>query len=154
MIPMDRNTLILLVAGVLVTLVVITINIYVAGMVFIVVLAIAMVMAIMQDSSSLPANIIIELSEDAKTAIIRNTGSAPAEKIHVALVPANIEFDIPSLGPDESGEHDLGTMVGNVKAIIRFEDGKGNTYSRTVMLSASGGPYDPFKPAFPLFSWK
>ncbi len=63
---------------------------------------------IMQDTTGIP-EIVAKLSEDAKGIVLTNTGNARAEKIHVALVPSNIEFDIPSLDVDSTYEYSLGS---------------------------------------------
>ena len=153
MVCMDRKTVILLAAGLLITIVVFFISIYAAGILFVVLIAIVMSLLIMQDSVSLP-DIVAELREDAKAVIIRNTGNADARKIHVALVPLNIEFDLPTLPADASSEYALETMIGEVKTVVSFEDDAGNIFSRSHRLSSGRETFEPFKPMIPLFRWK
>jgi hypothetical protein len=150
---MDRKLQILLVAGIIVTIAAILINIYLAGIIFVILVAIIMSLMIMQDTRCLP-DIAAELKADAKGIIIRNSGNAIARKIHVALVPVNIEFDVPSLAADEVFEYALDTMINEVKVVIRFENELGNTLNRTFQLSSVGESYEPLKPMIPLFGWK
>jgi hypothetical protein len=150
---MDRKIQILLVAGIIITLGAFVISIYLAGIVFLILVAIVMSLMIMQDSTFLP-DIAVELRADAKAIIIRNSGNAPAKEIHVALVPANIEFDITSLAADEVYEHAMGAMIEEVKVVITFENEKGTTFSRTFPLSALGEGFEPLKPMIPIFGWK
>lgn len=150
---MDRKLQILLVAGIIVTIAAFLINIYLAGIIFVILVAIIMSLMIMQDTRCLP-DIAAELKSDAKGIIIRNSGNAIARMIHVALVPVNIEFDVPSLAADEVFEYELDTMINEVKVVIRFENELGNTFTRTFQLSSIGESYEPLKPMIPLFGWK
>ena len=150
---MDQKTRILIVAGLLITVVVFFINIYAAGIVFVILAAIVMTLLIMQDSASLP-DIVVELNPDAKGITLRNSGSAAAHKIHVALVPENIEFDLDSLQADALSVYHLEKMVAEVKVVVTFENEKNEAFSRTWQLSSSGESYDPLKPMIPFFRWK
>jgi hypothetical protein len=150
---MDRKIQILLVSGIILTLIIFLINIYAAGIFFVILLAAVMCLQIMQDSSFHP-DIAVELREDAKAIVLRNTGNSPAAKIHVALVPENIEYDIPSLAVDESHEHLLDCMITTVKVVVSFENERGDTFSRSYKLSAYGDGFEPLKPMIPLFGWK
>jgi hypothetical protein len=150
---MDRKTAILLVPGLLITIIVFFISIYAAGILFVVLIAIVMSLLIMRDSASLP-DIVAELREDAKAVIIRNTGNSDAKKIHVALVPLNIEFNLSSLPADATYEYALEKMIGKVKTVVTFENDTGNTFSRSYRLSSGEETFEPFKPMIPLFKWK
>lgn len=150
---MDQKTRILIVAGLLITVVIFFINIYAAGIVFVILIALVMTLLIMQDSASLP-DIVAELNPDAKGVTIRNSGNAVAHKIHVALIPENIEFDLDSLQPDAVSVYSLEKMVREVKIVVTFENEKNNVFTRTWQLSSSGESYDPLRPMIPLFRWK
>jgi len=150
---MDQKTVLLLVAGLIVTAVAFAFSIYAGGIVFIILAAIVMTRLIMQDTLCLP-DVVAELRDDAREIIIRNAGNAAAKKIHVALVPENIEFDIESLRPDMSASHPLEKMIGNARAVVTFENEKGEKFSRTYHVSSDGSSYDPLKPMIPLFGWK
>jgi len=153
MLSMDRKIQMVVVAGIIITLITFLINIYAAGVVFLILVAIVMSLMIMQDSTFLP-DIVAEFSDDAKRIIIRNSGNAVATKIHVALVPENIEFDIPSLAAEEVHVHPMEKMIEEVKVVARFENERGDTFSRSYTLSARGDAFDPLKPMIPLFKWK
>jgi len=150
---MDRKIQILLVPGIVITLLVLLINIYVAGIVFILLVTLLMSLAIMEDSRFLP-EVTVELREDAKAVVVRNSGNATAVKIHLALVPLNAEYDLAALGADQAHEYPLGEMVGEVKAVVTFANEKGNTFSHSFQLSAMGAGYDPLRPVIPLFHLK
>ena len=152
MVTMDRKLQILLAAGILLTIIASIINIYAGGVVFILFAAIAMSFFIMQDTKNLP-DVVVELKGDAKGIIIRNAGNSDAVKVHVALVPINIEYDIQVLAPDQVNEYPLDTMLPDAKAVATFENVMGETYSRSYELS-SRGTYDPLKPMIPLFRHK
>jgi hypothetical protein len=149
---MDKKTQIVLVLGLILSIILLLFNIYLAGIVFILVITLGMSLFIMQDSVCHP-NVEVSLSEDAKSVIIKNSGNAPALNIHVALVPMNIEYDVPSLAVDETHTHPLGSMIEEVKVIVTFENEAKNVFSITSALSALG-TYDPLKPMIPMFKWK
>ena len=150
---MEKNTKILLVPGALITVVLLFINIYLGGIVGVIFIAIVMSHQIMQDTTGIP-EIAAKLRDDAKAIIITNTGNAMAEKIHVALVPVNIEFDISSLEVDSSYEFSLNSMVENIKFTITYQNENGRLFSSSSKLSAFGEEPDLFKPMIPIFKWK
>ena len=150
---MDKRTTAVLAAGILVTLLLFFINIYLAGMVFILVVVIVMSLMIMQDTTFRPL-VNVRLKDDAKAIILTNGGNSPAVKIHVALVPMNIEYDVGSLAVDGSHEYPLPAMVTDVKAVITFENEKGQPFFHSQKLSASGEEWEPLKPMIPVFGWK
>lgn len=150
---MDRKIQILLVSGIILTLIVFLINIYAAGVLFILFAVLIMSLFIMQDSTTLP-DVMVELEEDAKGILIRNSGNSDAVKIHVALIPVNIEFTIAVLAPDQINEYPLESMLSEAKAVVTFENVMGNAFSRTYNLSSTGNQNDPFKPMIPFFKWK
>jgi len=150
---MEKNTKILLVPGALITIVLLFINIYLGGIVGVIFIAIVMSHQIMQDTTGIP-EIAAKLRDDAKAIIITNTGNARAEKIHVALVPVNIEFDISSLEVDSSYEFSLNSMVENIKFTITYQNENGRLFSSSSKLSAFGEEPDLLKPMIPIFKWK
>jgi len=151
---MDTKVAALAVAGLIITVVLFfLVDKYLAGIVLVIVAVIIMSLLIMQDSSFLP-EIDAELSADAKAVTLKNSGNAAAVKIHAMLIPLNIEFDVPSLDPEEVSTYQLGTMVGEVKVNLTFENEKGVVFRRTSSLSALAASYDPLKPMFPVFGWK
>jgi|WetSurMetagenome_2_1015567.scaffolds.fasta_scaffold08509_3 hypothetical protein len=150
---MDNRVKFLLIGGILLTILLFFISIYLAGMIFIVTVIIVMSLLIMQDSSFHP-DIVATMREDAKAIVVRNSGNATAVQIHVALVPVNKEFDLPLLAADETMEYPLDTMAEEMKAVISFENEHHQSFSRSYTLSAMGGEFDPLKPMIPLFKWK
>jgi hypothetical protein len=151
---MERNyTIVLVVAGII-TLLLFIINFWFGLMAVIVMIALIMSVYIMQDTLGLP-DLLAEFKNEAKSLEIRNRGNAPAFNIHIAVIPHNIEFDIPALQIDEQYTHNFGRMVEEAKVVVTFENEKGIRYSKTYMLNAFGkGDEDLLKPAFPLFKWK
>jgi hypothetical protein len=150
---MDKKISAVIAAGILVTLLLFLVNIYLAGIAFIILVALVMSLIIMQDTTFLP-QVNVKLREDAKAVIITNAGNSPARRIHVALVPMDIEYDIESLAVDGSHEYPLVSMIDKVKAVVTYSNEKGQSYSASTMLSASGEEFDPLKPMIPVFGWK
>ncbi len=151
---MDQKVAAIAVAGLLVTLAAyFFVDIYLAGIVFIFLVVIVMTLMMMADTRFYP-DIVAELREDAKAVILRNSGNAAALKIHAALVPLNIEFDLPSLAEEARFEYQVPSMIENVKVAVTFENEKGAAFSRTFNLNAIEGNFDPLKPMFPMFKWK
>ena len=150
---MEKNTKILLVPGVLITIVLLFFDIYLAGIACVILITILMSLRIMQDTTGIP-EIVATLRDDAKAIILTNTGNARAEKIHAALVPLNIEFDISSLEVDSSYEFSLNSMVENIKFTITYQNENGRLFSGSSKLSAFGEEPDLFKPMIPIFKWK
>jgi hypothetical protein len=149
---MDKTTTAVLAGGIVLTVILFFVSIYLAGIALILVVAIVMSLMIMQDTTFMP-QIDAKLREDAKAIVLTNTGNSPAIKIHVALVPMDIEYDVASLAVDESHEYPFTSMVTEVKAVVSFSNEKGRSYLETRKLSSSE-EYDPFKPIVPIFGWK
>jgi len=150
---MEKNTKILLVLGALITIVLLFIDIYLAGIACVILITLVMSLMIMKDTSGIPG-IVFKLRDDAKAIIFTNTGNARAVKIHVALVPVNIEFDIPSLEVESTYEFSLNTMVEVIKIAVTYQNENGRMFSSSSKLSALGEEPDLFKPMIPLFKWK
>jgi len=150
---MERLHLAILAAGVIIGGgIAVTGQVFMGLSIFIVLATIAMSLHIMNDTKNLP-DIGCQLAEDAKSIVIRNTGNAPAEQIHVALVPMNIEFDLRTLGVEEEYVYQLPSMIEEVKAVVTYKNSEDKKFGRSYKLSSlSEG--DPLQPMFPLFSWK
>jgi len=157
---MDRQLKFTIAAGVLLFAIIFFIDLcvfndlYLSGMAAIVLVALGMSVFIMKDTRFLP-EISIFLSENAKKIIVANRGNDRAEKIHVELVPLNLEFDIPSLAADEKYEYVLPEMISEAKATAEYQNSQGRAYSQTFRLSALGKSDDDLlRPVIPLFKWK
>ena len=151
---MEKNHKILLGAGIFICAILFFIDIYLGAIGVVILCAVAMSVYIMEDSEVVP-DISVHLFDDAKGIIVTNHGTAPAYRIHLALIPLNIELDIPELAVDASSEHPLNEMVNEAKVSARFEDSRGSHYTRTFALSALGKSDDDLlKPMFPVFNWK
>jgi hypothetical protein len=150
---MDKKTTGVLAGGILVTILLFFVSIYLAGIAFIILVTVVMSLMIMQDTTFLP-QVIVRLREDAKAVVLTNGGNSPALRIHVALVPLNIEYDVDSLAVDASHEYPLSSMIAEVKAVITFTSEKGQQFSYSHKLSSSGEEFEPLKPMIPVFGWK
>jgi len=150
---MDKRIQIILVLGILITIASLFYDIYLAGIMGVIFIAIIMSLMIMQDTTGIP-EVVAKLSEDAKSIVLINTGNARAEKIHVTLVPNNIEFDIASLDVDSAYEYSLGTMVQEIKIKITYSNENGRLFSSSKKLSVFEEETDPLKPLIPMFRWK
>jgi len=150
---MDKRTTSVLIAGILITLLLLLVSIYLAGIVFIILVALVMSLLIMQDTTFLP-QVEALLRDDAKAIVLTNVGNSPAHKIHVALVPMNLEYDVDTLAVDASHEYLLSSMIAEVKAVITYVNEKEQPFSVTFNLSSSGEEFEPLKPMIPIFGWK
>jgi hypothetical protein len=150
---MERNLKLLLVAGLVITVILAFLNIYLAGTALILLIAILMSLMIMQDTAGIP-DIAAHLRDDAKAVLLTNKGNARAEKIHGTLVPLNIEFDTPSLDVDSTFEYPLAAMVDEVKIVVTFQNEKGRRFSTSAKLSALEEERDLLQPLIPMFKWK
>jgi hypothetical protein len=150
---MDKKITAVLAVGILVTVLVYFIDIYLAGIAVIILVAIVMSLLIMQDTTFRP-QVNVKLREDAKAVVLTNAGNSPALRIHVVLVPMNIEYDVDSLAVDQVHEYPLPSMVADVKAITTYANETGQQYSQTRRLSASEEEFEPLKPMIPVFGWK
>jgi len=150
---MEKNTKILLVLGALFTIVLLFINIYLGGIVGVIFITLMMSLKIMHDTTGIP-DIVATLKDDAKGIVLTNTGNARAEKIHVLLVPNNIEFDIPSLDVDSIYVFPLNAMIEEIKIVITWSNENERQFSGSAKLSVFGEEPDLLKPMIPIFKWK
>jgi hypothetical protein len=150
---MDKRTIAIFAAGILVVLLLLFVDIYLAGIAFIFLVVLVMSLMIMKDSTFLP-QVNVRLRDDAKAVVLTNTGNSPAVNIHVTLVPLNIEYNVASLAVDESHEYTFPTMLTEVKVVVTFANEKGQPFSHSQNLSATGEEFDPLKPMIPVFGWK
>jgi len=151
--PMDKKITAVLAAGILVTILLYFIDIYLAGIAVIILVAIVMSLLIMQDTAFRP-QVEIRLREDAKAVVLTNSGNSPALRIHVVLVPVNIEYDVDTLAVDQVHAYPLPSMIAEVKAIITYANENGQQFSQSRRLSASEEEFEPLKPLIPVFGWK
>ena len=152
---MDSRQRLLILIGVIACIGFAFINIYISAFIVVITGVLYMMTWIMHDSEYLP-HIVCSLSEDAKSILVENVGTAPATKIHVSLVPFDIEFDIKELIPDAKEVFSLDKMVYEGKAVVRYTfPGTERVVTRSFPLSGlNGEAFDPLKPVFPLFGWK
>jgi hypothetical protein len=150
---MDKRLQIILVLGILITIASAFLDMYLAGIVGVIFIAIIMSLMIMQDTTGIP-EVVVKLSDDAKSIILTNTGNARAEKIHAALVPSNVEFDIAFLDIDSAYEYSLGSMVQEIKIKITYSNENGRLFSSTKKVSVFDEEPDLLKPMVPMFKWK
>jgi len=150
---MEKNSIILIILGLFITIILSFIDIYLAGIVCVLIITVVMSLMIMQDTRGIP-EIIVRLQDDAKAVILTNNGNSKAEKIHVSLVPANLEYDIPFLLEDASYQIPLASMVEEIKVVVTYENEKGRSFSLSSRLSSMEEEPDLFKPIIPIFKWK
>ena len=150
---MDKNTIIVSAAGLIITILLAFVNIYLGGIALIITIVLVMSLLIMKDTLGIPA-LEITLEDDAKGIVVRNSGNSPAVNIRLSLVPMDIEYRLPLLAVDESHEFRHDGMIRDVKVVAGFENGDGAAFNRTVKLSSCGEEFEPLKPVIPLFRWK
>lgn len=154
---MDNYQKIVLVIGLVISFALLLFNPYYAYMGFITLAVLAMSFIMMNLSRGFRKvpQLIAILGEDAKRVTIKNNGEETAVKVHVALVPLDIEFDVPNLAAEETHEFALPRMISEAKALINFESPDGREFSHSSPLSALGNrEEDLLKPMFPMFRWK
>ncbi|KQC05372.1 MAG: hypothetical protein APR53_07835 [Methanoculleus sp. SDB] len=158
---MQKNQKIVLILAIIISipLLLLTEGVFYAGIVMLIAVALIMSLAILESGGKLAARpeVTCFLREDAKAVVVRNRGDAEARDMHVALVPLNIEFDVPPLPPGESYEFALPSMIGEAKAAITYRSPNGRSFSETKPLSALhpvDKEEDLLKPMFPMFEWK
>ena len=151
---MQKNHKILLGAALIVCLGLFVIDILAGLAGLIVFAALLMSVMVMEDSLGRPS-ILATLQDDSKSLKLRNRGNAPAQDIHVTIIPYNIEFDIPGLQVEENFFYPFETMVPQAKVVVAYQNEQGTRFSKTFVLSALDKDEDDLlKPAFPMFSWK
>ena len=150
---MDKKITAVLAVGLLVTALLFFTSIYLAGIAAIIVVVLVMSLLIMQDTTVMP-QVGVRLREDAKAVVLTNAGNSPAQNIHVALVPLNIEYTVATLAADQVHEYPLPTMIAEVKVVITYASEKGQQFSHTCKISSSEEEFDPLKPMIPVFGWK
>jgi hypothetical protein len=158
---MQKNQKIVLIVAILISLILLLFNegIFLAGIVMLIAVALIMSLAILESGGRIAARpeVTCFLREDAKAVVIRNRGDVEAREMHVALVPLDIEFDVPPLPPEQSYEFALPSMIEEAKAVITYHSPDGRSFSKTNMLSAlhpEEEEEDLLKPMVPMFGWK
>ncbi|ABN56745.1 MULTISPECIES: hypothetical protein [Methanoculleus] len=147
---MDKNQKTVLVVGGLIALALFFIEPFFGLIALVLMIAILMSLHIMGDTGNYPL-VTVDLSEDAREIIVTNTGTAKAQRIHVALVPLNIEFEVASLDPDEESGFNLPSMVSEAKAVVTYENTEGQQFQRSYPLTALGAGRDLTEPLIPIF---
>ena len=150
---MDKRIQVILILGIIITIVLAFLDMYLAGIVGVIFIVIIMALMIMQDTTGIP-EVVAKLSDEAKSIILTNTGNARAEKIHVTLIPSNVEFDVPSLDVDSSYEYPLGSMVQEIKIKITWSNENKRLFSSSKKMSVFDEDPDLLRPMVPMFKWK
>ena len=150
---MDKRIQVILVLGIIVTIISAFLDMYLAGIVGVIFIAIIMSLMIMQDTTGIP-EVVVKLGDEAKSIILTNTGNARAENIHVTLIPSNEEFDVPSLDVDSSYEYALSSMVQEIKIKITWSNENKRLFSSSKKMSVFDEDPDLLRPMVPMFKWK
>jgi hypothetical protein len=151
---MERRYTVILALGLVICAIFFFIDMYLGGIAAIILIVLGMSFFIMQDAKLRP-EIGVVLRDDAKGIIVINRGTGVAKKIHVTIVPHNLESDIPDLAVDATYEYPFPGMISEAKTAVTYQDAQGQVYSQTIGISALGKSDDDLlKPVFPLFGWK
>jgi uncharacterized repeat protein (TIGR01451 family) len=150
---MDKRIQVILVLGIIVTIISAFLDMYLAGIVGVIFIAIIMSLMIMQDTTGIP-EVRVKLGDEAKSIILTNNGNARAENIHVTLIPSSVEFDIASLDVDSVYEYALGAMVQEIKIKITYSNENKRLFSSSKKLSVFDEDPDILRPLIPMFKWK
>jgi len=150
---MDKNIKIFIVLGIIITIAAYFYDIYLAGIVGVIVIALIMTMMIMRDTTGIP-EVVAKLNDDAKGIVLTNTGNARAEKIHGTLIPDNLDFDIASLEVDSTYVYPLDRMVQEIKINLTYSNENGRLFTSSKKLSVFDEEPDLLRPLIPMFKWK
>jgi hypothetical protein len=150
---MDKNIKIFIVLGIIITIAAYFYDIYLAGIVGVIVIALIMTMMIMRDTTGIP-EVEAKLNDDAKGIVLTNTGNARAEKIHGTLIPDNLDFDIASLEVDSTYVYPLNKMVQEIKINLTYSNENGRLFTSSKKLSVFDEEPDLLRPLIPMFKWK
>ena len=150
---MDKNIKIFIVLGIIITIAAYFYDIYLAGIVGVIVIALIMTMMIMRDTTGIP-EVVAKLNDDAKGIVLTNTGNARAEKIHATLIPDNLDFDIASLEVDSTFVYPLDKMVQEIKINLTYSNENGRLFTSLKKLSVFDEEPDLLRPLIPMFKWK
>jgi hypothetical protein len=150
---MDKNIKIFIVLGIIITIAAYFYDIYLAGIVGVIVIALIMTMMIMRDTTGIP-EVVAKLNDDAKGIVLTNTGNARAEKIHGTLIPDNLDFDIASLEVDSTFVYPLDRMVQEIKINLTYSNENGRLFTSSKKLSVFDEEPDLLRPLIPMFKWK
>jgi len=155
---MENNQKALIIGGGLITIAILFVDIYIAGVTAIIVATLYMGLAMMNTSAEFLDHPDVKgyLKKDAKGVILKNEGKADAKNIHISLVPLNIEFEVQRLRAEERYEFEQDLMIEEAKILITYENEAGKTFTWDNVVSALAGEDDDdlLKPAFPMFAWK
>jgi hypothetical protein len=150
---MERSLVIVVVLGLVAAAGLFFVSPYLSLIALVVAGVVAMTIAIGRDTYDLP-DIEIALADDARAVLLRNRGNASALQVHASVVPIGVETDISSLAVEAIHELPLPGQVTEVKAVVTFENSRGQPFRRTALLSALHPQADPLKPAFGIFGYK
>ena len=150
---MDKNIKIFIILGIIITIAAYFYDIYLAGIVGVIVIALIMTMMIMRDTTGIP-EVVAKLNDDAKGIVLTNTGNARAEKIHATLIPDNLDFDIASLEVDSTFVYPLDKMVQEIKINLTYSNENGRLFTSSKKLSVFDEEPYLLRPLIPMFKWK
>ena len=150
---MDKRIQVILVLGIIVTIISAFLDMFLAGIVGVIFIAIIMSLMIMQDATGIP-EVVVKLGDEAKSIILTNNGNARAENIHVTLIPSNVEFDIASLDVDSVYEYALGAMVQEIKIKITYSNENKRLFSTQKNFQYLTRTLIYLRPFIPMFKWK
>ena len=151
---MEKKYIVYIIIPLLISIILLIVDLYLGLIVLVMAIALGMSIFIMQDSRYHP-ELVVRLTDEAKGVEVRNRGNAAAMHIHVSIVPLDIEFDVPDLKEEAVYTYQHNSMISTAKAVVSYENEKGETFSKIFPLSALGMDDDDLlKPMFPVFKWK
>jgi hypothetical protein len=151
---MERKYIVYIIIPLLISVILLIVNLYLGLIVLVIAIALGMSIFIMQDSRYHP-ELVVRLTDEAKGVEVRNRGNAAAIHIHVSIVPLDIDFDVPDLREEAVYTYQHNSMISTAKAVVNYDNEKGETFSKIFPLSALGMDDDDLlKPMFPVFKWK
>ncbi len=98
--------------------------------------------------------ILADLSPSHREIILENTGTKAAERLIVTAAGIDEPWHVDRLEPDTTARLNLPKMVESLIVEVTYQVHDSPRKSKAFRLGMPEPEQDPFRPMFPLFSWK
>lgn len=98
--------------------------------------------------------LLADLSPNHREIILENTGTKAAERLMVTAAGIDEPWHVDRLEPDTTARLNLPKMVESLIVEVTYQVQDSPRKSKAFRLGMPEPEQDPFKPMFPLFSWK
>ncbi|HOJ95671.1 MAG TPA: hypothetical protein PK024_02365 [Methanospirillum sp.] len=98
--------------------------------------------------------ILADLAPNHREIILENTGTKAADRLEITAAGIDEPWYIDRLEPDTTTRLSLPKMVESLIVEVTYQVEDSPRKSKAFRLGMAEPEQDPFKPVFPLFSWK